>query len=114
VIIDLPSKAGSFGVPVGWMMEQTAQDGSASARSDNHDRIRSVLAEHGQLGMDARALDGTSDLYEAGMTSRASVSVMLALESEFGIEFPDSMLRRDVFESIEAIGAAVQELTGKR
>jgi len=95
-------------------MEQTAQDAPASGRCDNHDRIRSVLAEHGQLGLDAAALDRTTDLYEAGMTSRASVSVMLALESEFGIEFPDSMLRRDMFESIEAIGAAVEQLTGKR
>ncbi|MND09072.1 Aminoacyl carrier protein [compost metagenome] len=60
--------------------------------------------------MDVDALGLAADLYEAGMTSRASVSVMLALESEFGIEFPDSMLRRDVFESIETIGAAVRQL----
>jgi acyl carrier protein len=48
------------------------------------------------------------------MTSRASVSVMLALEGEFDIEFPDPMLRRDVFQSIEAIGAAVDLLVAKR
>jgi acyl carrier protein len=92
------------------MMEQTLRDGPAGRRSDNHERIRSVLAEHAQLGVDAAALDRTSDLYEAGMTSRASVSVMLALESEFQIEFPDSMLRRDVFESVDAISAAIDKL----
>jgi acyl carrier protein len=96
-------------------MEQTEQmTGPTSGPSDTHERIRTVLKEHAQLGVDIAALDRTGDLYEAGMTSRASVSVMLALESEFGIEFPDSMLRRDVFESIEAIGAAVEQLVAKR
>ena len=35
---------------------------------------------------------------------------MLALEGEFDIEFPDSMLRRDVFQSIAAIGGAIEQL----
>jgi acyl carrier protein len=48
-----------------------------------------------------------ADLYEAGLTSRASVNVMLGLEAEFGIEFADSMLRRDVFGSVAAICEAV-------
>jgi acyl carrier protein len=87
---------------------------SPPVRSDVEDRVRSVIKEQAQLGVDADELEPTSDLYEAGMTSRASVSVMLALESEFGIEFPDSMLRRDVFESIEAIGAAVRQLVAGR
>ena len=80
----------------------------------NHDErnatIRRVLAEHGRLSSDAVALDSDADLYRAGMTSHASVNVMLALEAEFEIEFPDSMLKRTVFESIAAIGAAVAEL----
>jgi acyl carrier protein len=81
---------------------------------DVEDRVRKVVKEQAQLGVDVDALELASDLYEAGMTSRASVSVMLALESEFGVEFPDSMLRRDVFESIEAIGAAVRQLVAGR
>ena len=46
-----------------------------------------------------------------GMTSHASVNVMLALEGEFDIEFPDHMLKRSVFESIAAMRAAIDELT---
>jgi acyl carrier protein len=45
------------------------------------------------------------------MTSHASVDVMLALEAEFDVEFPDHMLRRSVFESIMAMRAAIEELT---
>ena len=57
-------------------------------------------------------LKDDSDLYEAGMTSHASVNVMLALEGAFDVEFPDRMLRRGVFESVSAIAAALTELTG--
>jgi acyl carrier protein len=95
------------------MMEHTEQMTGPASVSEIRQRIRSVLKDHAQLSVDIASLDGAGDLYEAGMTSRASVSVMLALESEFGIEFPDSMLRRDVFESIEAIGAAVEQLVTK-
>lgn len=73
-------------------------------------KIRNILKEHGRLSKDAATLDESADLYQAGMTSHASVNVMLALEGEFEIEFPDAMLKRDVFGSIAAIGAAVSEL----
>lgn len=82
----------------------------ADAESEIARRVRAVLRDHAQLAIDPAALRVQSDLYEAGMTSRASVNVMLGLEAEFAIEFPDSMLRRDVFESIEAIVGAVEKL----
>lgn len=72
--------------------------------------IRRILEEHGRLSKDPASLAPNADLYEAGMTSHASVNVMLALEGEFDIEFPDHMLKRTVFESIAAIRAAVGEL----
>ncbi len=73
-------------------------------------RIRAVLAAHGRLGTDATQLHDTSDLYAAGLTSLASVNVMLALEAEFDVEFPDQMLNRAVFSSIAAIEAAVRKI----
>ena len=45
----------------------------------------------------------------AGMTSLASVNVMLALESEFAVEFPDQMLNRSMFISVAAIEAALRK-----
>src|SRR6195256_2984212 len=73
-------------------------------------KIRRILKEHGRLSKDADSLAAEADLYEAGMTSHASVNVMLALEGEFDIEFPDHMLKRSVFDSIASISAAVGEL----
>lgn len=74
-------------------------------------RIRNVIAEYARLSTDAADLDDTTDLYAAGMTSHASVNLMLALESEFGVEFPDRMLRRGVFESVSSIRDALEELS---
>lgn len=74
-------------------------------------KIRDILVQHGRLNNDAATLAADADLYQAGMTSHASVNVMLALESGFDVEFPDSMLKRSVFESIAAISSAIDELT---
>lgn len=73
--------------------------------------IRQILKAHGRLSSDADALAEESDLYQAGLTSHASVNVMLALEGQFDIEFPDRMLKRGVFGSIASIREAVEELT---
>jgi acyl carrier protein len=68
------------------------------------------IATHGRLSRDAETLPLDADLYEAGMTSHASVNVMLALEGEFDLEFPDHMLKRSVFDSIGSISAAIGQL----
>jgi acyl carrier protein len=82
--------------------------------SENATKIRSILKQHGRLTKDAEGLAEDADLYQAGMTSHASVNVMLALEGEFEVEFPDHMLKRSVFESIAAIRTAIDELTAGR
>jgi len=74
------------------------------------DQIRQIVQEHGRMPIDVGALPEDADLYQAGMTSHASVNVMLALEDAFDIEFPDHMLKRSVFESVAAIRAALEEL----
>jgi acyl carrier protein len=78
--------------------------------SDMTDTIRAVLAEHGRLPVPPDSLGETDDLYQAGMTSHASISVMLGLEEAFDIEFPDRMLTREVFSSIASIRGALAEL----
>ena len=74
------------------------------------DEIRTILKQHGRLSIDVDSLSETADLYQAGMTSHASVNVMLGLEDAFDLEFPDSMLKRSSFESIAAIAGILSEL----
>jgi len=63
------------------------------------------------LAVAVSQLNDDASLYQAGLTSHASVNLMLAIEEAFGIEFPERMLRRRTFESIASIDAAVGELT---
>ena len=78
------------------------------------DHIRDVLREHGRLTVDPLTLSDDANLYSVGMTSHASVNLMLALEDRFGVEFPERMLRRRTFETILSIEDAVRELRGER
>jgi acyl carrier protein len=74
-------------------------------------QIRNVLRNYGRLNQDANDVAAGADLYQSGLTSHASVNVMLALEAAFDVEFPDHMLKRNVFSSIESICRAIAELT---
>ena len=62
--------------------------------------IRRIVQQHGRLASDIAGLADGANLYSAGLTSHASVNVMLALEDEFDIEFPERLLKRSTFESI--------------
>jgi acyl carrier protein len=75
-----------------------------------NEKIRQAIRDHGRMPLDVDTLPDDADLYQAGMTSHASVNVMLALEDAFDLEFPDRMLQRSVFESVSAIAAALTEL----
>jgi acyl carrier protein len=74
------------------------------------DEIRRVIKEHARLRVDVDGLPDDADLFQAGMTSHASINVMLALESAFDVEFPDRLLSRSVFSSIASIRAALDEI----
>jgi len=74
--------------------------------------VREVLAQHGRLTVDISTLDVDFDLYGAGLTSLATVGIMLALEDRFEVEFPESMLSRSTFRSVASIAEAVAKLAG--
>jgi acyl carrier protein len=78
------------------------------------DKIRDVLREGGALPVDIATLGDSDDLYAAGLTSHATVNLMLGLEEKFDIEFPDRLLRRRTFESVEAIRVAITELLDQK
>ena len=76
------------------------------------DQIRALVAQHARLLVDAGTLSPDSDLYEAGLTSLATVNLMLAIEERFDVEFPDRMLGRKTFGSIRSLTEAVRSLAG--
>ena len=86
-----------------------SQSTLSTMSTDTKSSVRQILSQHARLA-DLQSLADSADLYQAGMTSHASVNVMLALENEFEIEFPDHMLKRSVFESVDAITGAIEEI----
>ena len=74
------------------------------------DRVRTIV---GSMNLLSVPLDGISDddnLFDAGMTSFGSVQLMLAIEEEFNIEFPNSLLTRKTFATLDGLISAVEQL----
>jgi acyl carrier protein len=78
--------------------------------TDINDTIRRVLETHGRLPESALKLTDNADLYQSGLSSHASVNIMLALEDTFDVEFPDTLLRKGTFKSIASIREALESL----
>lgn len=74
--------------------------------------IRHLVGQHGKLTTDTSAIGVDQSLYAAGLTSHASVNVMLAIEDEFDIEFPERLLKRATFETIGNLSEALDGLLG--
>ena len=51
------------------------------------------------------------DLYDAGLTSLATVNLMLAIEDEYDFEFEDEVLTRETFQSVTSLASVVTTLT---
>ncbi len=75
-----------------------------------NETIRGLLAKVGGLPVNVAELEDGADLYAAGLSSFASVQLMLAIEEAFDIEFPDSLLNRKSFSSIAAIETTVTQI----
>lgn len=76
--------------------------------------IREALQQFGRLSRPVAELGDDADLFSAGFTSHATVNVMLAIEDALGIEFPDELLNRSTFTSIDTLANAVETARGGR
>jgi acyl carrier protein len=75
------------------------------------EKIRDTLRQHARLNRDVSGIAEDADLYACGLTSHATVNLMLGLEDAFNVEFPERMLRRRTFETIGNIRDSIAELT---
>lgn len=73
-------------------------------------QIRELISNHKIIPVPVERVADEDDLYDLGMTSFASVQLMLALEEAFDIEFPEHMLNRKTFQTIATIDRSVAEL----
>ncbi|UJW74967.1 acyl carrier protein [Rhizobium sp. SL42] len=79
-----------------------------------NETIRTLLAKLGGLPVAVDTITDSADLYAVGLSSFASVQLMLGLEETFDMEFPDHLLNRKSFASISAIETTVQSILEDR
>ncbi|NKN39731.1 acyl carrier protein [Agrobacterium sp. a22-2] len=79
-----------------------------------NEKIRNLLTKLGGLPVAANEIAHDADLYAIGLSSFASVQLMLGIEEAFDIEFPDHLLNRKSFVSIDAIERTVSLILEER
>jgi acyl carrier protein len=77
---------------------------------DARTAIRDIVGLYGQVSGGLDSVSDDDDLFDLGMTSHATVNVMLAIEEQFDFEFPEELLTKTTFESISALLSVVSSL----
>ena len=78
------------------------------------DRVRTIVGSMNILPVPVDGLSDEDSLFAAGMTSFGSVQLMLAIEEEFDIEFPNSLLTRKTFATLGGLISAVDQLVSQK
>ena len=74
------------------------------------ERIRELLREFAPDLPAERAQARDASLHDAGLTSMATVRLMLAIEAAYGLAIPDADLTPENFRSIATIEALIARL----
>jgi acyl carrier protein len=72
--------------------------------------LRRILSELGCLDVPLETISDRTDLNAVGLSSLATVHLMLAIERDFAVKIPDSMLNYRLFSSIDSMAAAITQV----
>ncbi|MEZ2223799.1 acyl carrier protein [Rhizobium sp. RCC_161_2] len=75
-----------------------------------NETIRELLTQIADIARPVGEITDDADLYSAGLSSFASIQLMLGLEDRFDIEFPEHSLNRKSFASIKAIEQTISQI----
>jgi acyl carrier protein len=78
------------------------------------DRVRTIVASMNLVPVPLEGLTDDDNLFDAGMTSFGSVQLMLRIEEDFDIEFPNALLTRKTFATLGGLIAAVEQLVSEK
>ena len=73
-------------------------------------RLRALIVESVEDIKDADAVTSDANLMDMGMDSLSGLDLLLAMEEEFGVRFPEEMLTNEVFESHGTLLTALTSL----
>ncbi len=74
------------------------------------DRLRTLIVENIEDIKDADAVTSDARLMDMGMDSVSGLDLMLGMEEEFNVKFPEEMMTNKVFESHATLEAALKSL----
>ncbi|NEO67782.1 MAG: acyl carrier protein [Moorea sp. SIO4G2] len=83
---------------------------SAILSTDTEERLKGILREYLPLVADDEEIAVEADLTDLGLDSMNAVNLMLDIEEEFEVSFPESMLNAEVFYSVSTLAKAIQSL----
>jgi acyl carrier protein len=73
-------------------------------------QVRSILRETACLDVPVDSLGDGDDLYAAGLSSLGSIRVMMAIEENFVIEIPGTLITHDLFQSIDSLASTLARI----
>ena len=82
--------------------------------SELKEKIQNCLVEHLRMVNSPQEIPVDADLSTLGLTSMAATNLLIDLEDEFNVQFPDSMLTPEVFHSVDSLGEAISSLMNDR
>jgi acyl carrier protein len=82
--------------------------------SDWDDRFPTLLRENLPEFPEGAALESDTDLAAAGLDSVQLISLVMALEAEYGVTFADEYFSSQTFATAGAVWQAVQELRSEK
>lgn len=82
--------------------------------SDWDDRFPTLLRQNLPEFPDGATLESDTDLAAAGLDSVQLISLVMALESEYGVTFADEYFSSDTFATAGSVWRAIEELRRKK
>lgn len=74
------------------------------------DRLRDLIVESIDEIKDTNAVTSGTRLADMGMDSVSGLDLLLAMEEEFDVKFPEDLLTNEVFESHSSLETALKSL----
>ncbi|GGF86269.1 hypothetical protein GCM10007301_52700 [Azorhizobium oxalatiphilum] len=81
------------------------------AHDDAERMVREILRQHGKLAGSTAAIAVDADLYRLGLSSLATVNVMMDIETRLDADIPEAALTRETFRTIASLCALVTSLS---
>ncbi|MBE9033598.1 phosphopantetheine-binding protein [aff. Roholtiella sp. LEGE 12411] len=70
------------------------------------------MVEHLKFVQSVENINDDAELTRLGLDSMAAINLMIDIEDEFGITFPDALLTPETFRTSMTLSSAIEEIMG--